>query len=177
MVEKIKIKATSKISKKKKNYGIKKRQPNKDTDIKNNFILPKPKKRMGRKLIKLKQEKALSDDTLGNKAYFLYVDSSEDHRRIMVTSYPNTLAEYLNKLNKDNNHMNSFVNSNKSIIHFAWKKTFISKMACLSAFTIKKGDDTPAVIFEHIREELELTFKGSPRYQLLDNISKTTIYK
>ena len=131
----------------------------------------------GRKLIGFNPNKPITAPSTGNISYFVYLDCDYNHTKILVTKYSGKLAEYLNSLNTSKHKMGGYNNTPQSIVHFAWKNTFISRTAYLGAFTLRKGKDTPVEITKKIKGQIGKFKQSAGRTNLLDNIDSAIIYK
>lgn len=131
----------------------------------------------GRKLIGFNPNKPITAPSTGNISYFVYLDCDYNHTKILVTKYSGKLAEYLNSLNTRKHKMSGYNNTPQSIVHFAWKNTFISRTAYLGAFNLHKGKDTPAEITKKIKGQIGKFKQSAGKTNLLDNIDLAIIYK
>lgn len=131
----------------------------------------------GRKLIGLNPNKPITAPSTGNISYFLYLDCDYNHTKILITKYSGKLAEYLNSLNTRKHKMSGYNNTPQSIVHFAWKNTFISRTAYLGAFNLRKGKDTPTEITKKIKGQIGKFKQSAGKTNLLDNIDSAIIYK
>jgi len=131
----------------------------------------------GRKLIGFNPNKPITAPSTGNISYFVYLDCDYNHMKILVTKYSGKLAEYLNSLNTRKHKMSDYNNTPQSIVHFAWKNTFISRTAYLGAFTLRKGKDTPVEITKKIKGQIGKFKQSAGKTNLLDTIDSAIIYK